>query len=118
MQVDARKIRQDKAWQAKTTHDTRQDTKPRQGTKTRHDNNNTPTPSKAGKDTTKDDRQDVTVNYILPVLFFSSYILIQIIVLSGFYNIGTKDRSQKAWTVDAKISHLYCSLYYVFFTNF
>ena len=107
MQVDARKIRQDKAWQAKTIHDTRQDTKTRHQDKTRQHTN-----TKAS--TTKDDRQDVTVNYILPVLFFSSYILIQIIVLSGYYNIGTKDRSQKAWTVVAKISHLYCSLYCLF----
>ena len=76
----------------KTRH---QDKAPRQDTTTHQHQ------GRQGQDTTKDDRQDVTVNYILSVLFFSSYILIQIIVLSGYYNIGTKDRSQKAWTVVA-----------------
>ena len=38
-EVDARKIRQDKAWQAKTTHDTRQDTKTRHQDKTRQHTN-------------------------------------------------------------------------------
>jgi hypothetical protein len=93
VQVDARKIGQDKAWQAKTTLDTRQDT-------------------------TDKTRKTVTVNYILPVLFLSSHILIEILVLSGYHNIGIKDGSQKDWLVVAKISHLHCSLYYIFFTNF
>ena len=95
----------------KTRH---QDKAPRQDTTTHQHQGKGKTPPR----TTDKTRKTVTVNYILPVLFFSSYILIQIIGLSGYYNIVTKDRSQKAWTVIAKISHLYCSLYYVFFTNF
>ena len=85
----------DKARQGKTTQDTRtrhQD-KTRQHTKagkTRHDKTTTTTRRHG---VTKG--QTVTVNYFLPVLFFKSYILIQILVLSGYYNIGTKDRSQK-----------------------
>ena len=94
----------------KTRH---QDKAPRQDTTTHQHQGKGKTPPR----TTDKTRKTVTVNYILPVLFFSSYILIQIIGLSGYYNIVTKDRSQKAWTVIAKISHLYCSLYYVFFTN-
>ncbi len=82
MEVDAQKIRQDKARQGKTTQDTRQ------STKTRHDR----TQGRQDKTPPRTTRQTVTFKNILPVLFFSSYILIQILVLSGHYNIGTKDR--------------------------
>ena len=98
----------------KTRH---QDKAPRQDTTTHQHQGKGKTPPR----TTDKTRKTVTVNYILPVLFFSSYILIQIIVLSGYYNISTDGKTQegqKAWAVVAKKSNLYCSLYYVFFTYF
>ncbi len=105
------------ASQGNTRYKTRyQDKAPRQDTMT-HQQGRQQARARHHQERHDKTRKTVTVNYV-PVLFFSSYILIQILVFSGYYNIGTKDRRQKAWTVVAKVSHLYCSLCYVFFTNF
>ena len=91
-QCKTNQTRQGKARQHKTQE---------QDTKTRHDN----TLRQARQDTTRPPRRHDDTDHhqgpnrncqlFLPVLFFKSYILIQILVLSGYYNIGTKDRSQK-----------------------